>query len=849
MREKQSLYWAVRQRTHFWDLKPVVVNDTDSVVEAGTVLIDVLANDYDDFNPSQELTIGRIVTQPAHGTIQTVNGKIEYTHNGDGATSDVFYYKVNDPYGESYRDGRVTVTIMQTNDAPAVDKEIDDQTAYEDTLFEFTIPGDTFSDEENDTLTYIIGTMPGFLEFDGTDTISGTPLNADVGEHTVTVIATDGNGGDTEATFKITVENTNDAPIILAQTHAVDENKNYSSYVAQITASDEDIGDSIVYEILSGNDEGAFALDTAVGEITVQDETLLNFETHPSFLLTVKVTDKSGQSSSADVTIIINDVNDKPMSENSAIETIENEVYTLKESDFHYSDEDGDVFASVNILGQTVNGVLKLNGVPVAANQVISVSVITAGNLKYHPLKDAYGQNIDFFQYRVNDGTEDSLNFYEITFDIVQTYAVTYYDYNSTVLGTEYVADGSRACMPYAPVREGHTFISWTDGTTVYKKDLSDFPAPESDCALRAMYETNKYKLKFLDYNGDIIETMTLYYGEKPPYPSNPKRQGYTFIGWDSVVANMPARDVTVTAQYRINIYTATFLGRKGETIASSSVSYKGTIKFPDNPTESGYHFAGWDNNITVMPAEDITIKSAWVTAVVSLRLEDSLNMKVNDVTTLSVSISPNDAEYKVVEWKSSNESVATVDANGKITAVGVGEAVITASVDIAFDTCKVLVSEQEALAPPQYPAPTATATYVPGSTGITITPSAIKVDEQSGKVIIEINVGELPDDARSIMLPSGEIISLTEAENGTLNITINREELDSEGDFMVVILDEEEIPFGSVNIGVVNDEKSKGQFLWLIWMFGIIGIIMIAVSGILYMNQMKKRIQRKIRR
>ncbi|MFR4121233.1 MAG: Ig-like domain-containing protein [Lachnospiraceae bacterium] len=60
------------------------------------------------------------------------------------------------------------------------------------------------------------------------------------------------------------------------------------------------------------------------------------------------------------------------------------------------------------------------------------------------------------------------------------------------------------------------------------------------------------------------------------------------------------------------------------------------------------------------------------------------LNVKVNPVYT---------TDDKTVTWKSSNTNVATVDKNGKVTAVGAGEATISATVGKFTETCKVTVS------------------------------------------------------------------------------------------------------------------------------------------------------------
>lgn len=65
---------------------------------------------------------------------------------------------------------------------------------------------------------------------------------------------------------------------------------------------------------------------------------------------------------------------------------------------------------------------------------------------------------------------------------------------------------------------------------------------------------------------------------------------------------------------------------------------------------------------------------------------------------TLNATVLPDNATLKNIEWSSSDETVATVDANGKITPVDVGTATITARVDDTVKaTCEVNV---EALKP-----------------------------------------------------------------------------------------------------------------------------------------------------
>lgn len=73
-----------------------------------------------------------------------------------------------------------------------------------------------------------------------------------------------------------------------------------------------------------------------------------------------------------------------------------------------------------------------------------------------------------------------------------------------------------------------------------------------------------------------------------------------------------------------------------------------------------------------------------------------TLNLKVGKSATLVATVNPSNADNKAVVWSSSDESVATVDQNGKVTAKKVGTATITVTtVDGGYtDTCSVTVTK-----------------------------------------------------------------------------------------------------------------------------------------------------------
>ena len=74
---------------------------------------------------------------------------------------------------------------------------------------------------------------------------------------------------------------------------------------------------------------------------------------------------------------------------------------------------------------------------------------------------------------------------------------------------------------------------------------------------------------------------------------------------------------------------------------------------------------------------------------------EESIKIKVGSTRKLNATVYPENAYNKVLEWTSSDESIATVDENGTVTAISEGEALITARVvgTSLYDNCVVTVA------------------------------------------------------------------------------------------------------------------------------------------------------------
>ena len=165
---------------------------------------------------------------------------------------------------------------------------------------------------------------------------------------------------------------------------------------------------------------------------------------------------------------------------------------------------------------------------------------------------------------------------------------------------------GTAIAAPADPTREGYTFTGWD----------RDIPAtmPAENMTVTAKWKVNQYTITFDTNGGSEITPITQDYGTAITAPANPTREGYTFIGWDKAIpATMPAENMTITANWKVNQYTITFDSNGGSEIAPITQDYGTAITAPADPTREGYTFIGWDKAIpATMPAEDLTITAQW---------------------------------------------------------------------------------------------------------------------------------------------------------------------------------------------------------------------------------------------
>ena len=154
------------------------------------------------------------------------------------------------------------------------------------------------------------------------------------------------------------------------------------------------------------------------------------------------------------------------------------------------------------------------------------------------------------------------------------------------------------------------------------------------------------------------------------------------------------------------NSYTIKFDTDGGTKITSQKVKANDKVDIPTDPVKEGYTFLGWyldgkkydfDDKVTaniVLEARWEIIKTAKVTGVTLD--QTSVTILPGNSVLLVATVEPSDAKDSNIIWTSSNEKIATVDSNGNVKAISLGTVVITAiTTDGNYKAaCSVTVSE-----------------------------------------------------------------------------------------------------------------------------------------------------------
>ena len=253
-----------------------------------------------DIDAGDALTYSK-VSGPAWLSVAT-DGTLGGTPTNSAVGANNFVVRVTDAGGLT-DDAALTISVANVNDAPVFTTNPFTAAATEDSAFTGAITATDM--DAGDTLTYSKVSGPAWLSVATDGTLSGTPTNSDVDTNTFAVRVTDAGGLTDDAVLTIPVANVNDAPVFTADPITADAMED-SAFTGALTATDVDAGDALVYGKVSGPAWLSVAADGTLGGTPTNGDVGTN-------TFVVRVTDGSGLSDEATLTVTVAFVNDAPV--------------------------------------------------------------------------------------------------------------------------------------------------------------------------------------------------------------------------------------------------------------------------------------------------------------------------------------------------------------------------------------------------------------------------------------------------------------------------------------------------------------------------------------------------------
>lgn len=337
------------------------------------------------------------------------------------------------------------------------------------------------------------------------------------------------------------------------------------------------------------------------------------------------------------------------------------------------------------------------------------------------------------------------------------TYTITYNGNGSTSGSTpqsSHTYDEAKKLTANGFERTGFEFVGWSTQATGSKQYSNSESVVNlssqngSKITLYAVWKEEEYTITF-NANGGTIQEDT----KKVVYSStqnndvstlNPTKFGYIFNGWYTSTSggiqvygsngkcNVNANDywtsskqwiyadnVILYAQWTAITYQIVFNGN-GNTSGSMTnmeCKYGATYSLSENGfNKDGYEFIGWAtsangevvyqnqqeiNSLSSVNGSKINLYAKWKLILVypsGVVLDQNsaiIDLSADDITVkLNATIQPSKANTDLnLTWKSSNESVATVNENGLVTGVANGIATITVTTQNGYTAqCSIVV-------------------------------------------------------------------------------------------------------------------------------------------------------------
>lgn len=172
--------------------------------------------------------------------------------------------------------------------------------------------------------------------------------------------------------------------------------------------------------------------------------------------------------------------------------------------------------------------------------------------------------------------------------------------------------------------KEGYTGRLYRDAD--FLKPLTKDSKVKNGDTVYVKWTINKYTVTFMDGEKVLATFTNVTHGDTVTAPEVPEKDGKTFKGWDKPFDNVTS-DLIVNAKWETKKFTLTFINFDGTTVYTEEVEYGASIEDAYNNAvekvdiEGPFEYDGWyevgdetttlldENNLPEMPARNVTYK------------------------------------------------------------------------------------------------------------------------------------------------------------------------------------------------------------------------------------------------
>ena len=206
---------------------------------------------------------------------------------------------------------------------------------------------------------------------------------------------------------------------------------------------------------------------------------------------------------------------------------------------------------------------------------------------------------------------------------------ITYDTDGGTNIAKQTIEKDTVLKKPTNPTKAGYRFVEWQlDGKAYnFSNQVTE------DITLKAVW-IQTFTVIFVSNGGSSVATQTIDVGNRVSKPSNPTKNGYTFVEWQvggetydfSKPVNSNLALAAVWKKDEVPKYTVTFNSDGGSNVNSQTIEKGKTVTKPSNPTKNGYTFVEWQlngktYNFSNQVTGNITLKAVWKEIVYTVKI------------------------------------------------------------------------------------------------------------------------------------------------------------------------------------------------------------------------------------